>query len=150
MAHGDGTAATRRFPFRLTGGDPAKPSTFWLARWLVGGSGRNRAAEEHHPWRRVLWLTGVDYFSTTGDRAIYVAQIHGAIAIANTLAYLSEITDPISIFLGLSRRNQMRQAFRYLLLGEGETGLMVYAILVRYGESTPEDDVRPRIHLMCD
>jgi hypothetical protein len=80
----------------------------------------------------------------------YVAEIHGAIAIANTLAYLSEMTDPISIFLGLSRRNQMRQAFRYLLLGEGETGLMVYAILVRYWETTPEEDVRPRIYLMCD
>ena len=60
------------------------------------------------------------------------------------------MTDPISIFLSLSRRNQMRQAFRYLLLGEGETGLMVYAILVRYWETTPEEDVRPRIYLMCD
>src|SRR5262247_237414 len=80
----------------------------------------------------------------------YVAEVHGAIAIANTLAYLSEMTDPISIFLSLSRRNQMRQAFRYLLLGEGETGLMVYAILVRYWETTPEEDVRPRIYLMCD
>jgi len=79
-----------------------------------------------------------------------VAEVHGAIAIANTLAYLSEMTDPISIFLSLSRRNQMRQAFRYLLLGEGETGLMVYAILVRYWETTPEEDVRPRIYLMCD
>jgi len=27
---------------------------------------------------------------------------------------------------------------------------MVYAILLRYWESTPEEDVRPRIHLMCD
>jgi hypothetical protein len=80
----------------------------------------------------------------------YVAEVHGAIAIANTLAFLSEMTDPISIFLGLSRRNQMRQAFRYLLLGEGETGLMFYAILVRYWETTPEEDVHPRIHLMCD
>ena len=80
----------------------------------------------------------------------YVAEVHGAIAIANTLAYLSEMTDPISIFLGLSRRNQMRQAFRYLLLGEGETGLMVYAILVRYWETTAGEDVRPRIHLLCD
>ena len=84
------------------------------------------------------------------DGSDYVAEVHGAIAIANTLAYLSEMTDPISIFLSLSRRNQMRQAFRYLLLGEGETGLMVYAILVRYWETTPEEDIRPRIYLMCD
>jgi len=27
---------------------------------------------------------------------------------------------------------------------------MVYAILVRYWETTPEEDVRPRIYLMCD
>jgi hypothetical protein len=44
----------------------------------------------------------------------------------------------------------MKQVFRYLLLGEGETGLMVYAILLRYWEATPEEDVRPRIHLVCD
>ena len=31
------------------------------------------------------------------------------------------------------------------LFGEGETGLMVYAILLRYWEWTPEEDVRPRV-----
>jgi hypothetical protein len=39
---------------------------------------------------------------------------------------------------------------KFLLLGEGETGLMVYTILLRYWESTPEDDVRPLIMLMSD
>jgi hypothetical protein len=80
----------------------------------------------------------------------YVVEVHGAIAIANTIAYLSEMADPISIFLGLTRQNLMRQAFRFLLLGEGETGLLVYAILLRYWGWTAEDDVRPRIHLMSD
>ena len=69
---------------------------------------------------------------------------------ANTIAYLSEMADPISIFLSLTRQNLMRQAFRFLLLGEGETGLLVYAILLRYWEWTAEDDVRPRMHLMSD
>lgn len=44
----------------------------------------------------------------------------------------------------------MTQALRYLLWGEGETGLMLYAVLVRYWESTAEEDVRPLIFLISD
>jgi len=39
---------------------------------------------------------------------------------------------------------------RYLLFGEGETGLIVYTILLRYWDWTPEEDVRPLIFLMSD
>jgi hypothetical protein len=80
----------------------------------------------------------------------YVIEVSQAIAIANTIAYISELIDPCSIFLGLTRLNPMNQALRFLLLGEGETGLLVYKILVRYWEWTPEDDVRPLIFLMSD
>lgn len=80
----------------------------------------------------------------------YVVHVYGAIAIANTLAYLSELVDPIGIFVGLTRQSLMQQAIRYFLFGEGETGLMVYTILLRYWEWTPEDDVRPLIFLMSD
>lgn len=80
----------------------------------------------------------------------YVAEVHGAIAIANTIAYISELIDPLSIFIGLTRLGLMTQAFRYLFLGEGETGLMVYTILLRYWDWTPEEDVRPLIFLMSD
>jgi hypothetical protein len=80
----------------------------------------------------------------------YVGEVFGAIAIANTIAYVSEAIDPISIFISLTRRNLMAQAVRYLLFGEGETGLMVYTILLRYWEWTPEEDVRPLIFLMSN
>jgi len=80
----------------------------------------------------------------------YVIEITQAIAVANTIAYLSELIDPIGIFLGLSRRNLMDQALKFLLFGEGETGLMVYTILLRYWEWTPQDDVRPLIFMMSD
>ena len=80
----------------------------------------------------------------------YVGEVFGAVAIANTIAYVSEAIDPISIFIGLTRRNLMAQAIRYLLFGEGETGLVVYAILLRYWDWTPEEDVRPLIFLMSD
>jgi hypothetical protein len=80
----------------------------------------------------------------------YVGEVHGATAIANTIAYVSECIDPISIFVGLTRRGLTSQAVRYLLFGEGETGLMVYTILLRYWDWTSEEDVRPLIFLMSD
>lgn len=80
----------------------------------------------------------------------FLIEVGGAVAIANTIAYLSEMIDPISIFIGLSRHHPMTQAFRYLLWGEGETGLMLYTVLVRYWESTPEEDVRPLVFLVSD
>jgi hypothetical protein len=83
----------------------------------------------------------------SGDVMILVS---GATAIANTIAYVSELVNPISIFIGLTRMNLMNQAVRYLMWGEGETGLLVYRILLRYWEWTPEDDVRPLIFLMSE
>jgi hypothetical protein len=80
----------------------------------------------------------------------YVIEVSQAIAIANTIAYISELIDPCGIFLGLTRQNPMNQALRFLLFGEGETGLMVYKILLRYWQWTPEDDVRPLIFMMSD
>ncbi len=77
-------------------------------------------------------------------------RLYGAVAIANTIAYVSEQLDPIALFLGLTISNKMAQSFKYLLWGEGEVGVLVYEILVRYWESTPEDDVRPLIFLMSE
>jgi hypothetical protein len=80
----------------------------------------------------------------------YVIEAHGAVAVANTIAYISELIDPISIFLGLTRQNSVAQAFRYLLWGEGETGILVYEVLRRHWDTTPEEDVRPLIFLMSE
>jgi hypothetical protein len=80
----------------------------------------------------------------------YVGEVYHAVAIANSIAFISEAIDPISLFIGLTRRELMGQAVRYLLFGEGETGLMVYTILLRYWDWTPEEDVRPRIFLMSE
>ena len=80
----------------------------------------------------------------------YLVEASQAVAIANAIAYLSEALDPISILLGLSGLSLMRQSFRYFLLGEGEVGLMVYAILQKYWNSTPEEDERPFLYLLSD
>src|SRR3954466_13937553 len=80
----------------------------------------------------------------------FVIHMHGAVAIANTIAWVSEQLDPIALFLELSQQNPFTQALKYLLWGEGEIGLLVYQILVRYWHSTPEDDVRPLIFLVSE
>lgn len=79
-----------------------------------------------------------------------LVELTGAVAITNTIAFLSEAIDPISIFAGLSRQHPMSRALHDLICGEGETGLMLYAFLVRYWESTREDDVQPVIFLISD
>jgi hypothetical protein len=89
----------------------------------------------------------VEVLRQEGD---YVIHVSGAIAIANTIAYISELIDPIAVFLGLTRQRLMTQAVRFFLFGEGETGLLVYTILLRHWEDTPEDDVRPFLYLMSD
>ncbi|MCK6551627.1 hypothetical protein L6R52_37690, partial [Myxococcota bacterium] len=79
----------------------------------------------------------------------YVVEVHGSVAIANTIAYISELIDPISLFLGLTQQNLVTQSLKYIIWGEGETGLMVYMILLRYWKwTTEEEDVRPNIFLM--
>jgi len=80
----------------------------------------------------------------------FVGEVSGAVAVANTIAFVSEHIDPISIFIGLTRRDLMAQAVRYLLFGEGETGLMVYAVLLRYWKWTADEDVRPVIFLKSE
>lgn len=80
----------------------------------------------------------------------FVVTVTGAVAIANSIAYISELLDPVSIVLELTRRNPMNQALNYLLWGEGETGVRVYEILVKYWDWTPEQDVRPLIFLSSE
>lgn len=86
----------------------------------------------------------------TREEGNFVIEVSGAVAIANSIAYISELIDPISIFLGLTRQNLMAQSMRYILWGEGEIGLMVYTVLLRYWKWTPEEDVRPLIFLISE
>jgi hypothetical protein len=80
----------------------------------------------------------------------YVIEVGGAVAVANTIAYLSELLDPVSIVLGLTHRNLMKQSLAYLIWGEGETGLMCYSILVRRWEFAKPMLGRPLIFLISE
>jgi len=86
--------------------------------------------------------------TTEGER--FVIDVWGAVATANVIAYLSELLCPKSLILGLTRRDPMRQSIGYALWGEGEVGLSVYSILVRYWESTKRKSGVPVIYLMSE
>ncbi|HEY1732492.1 MAG TPA: hypothetical protein VGG15_12115 [Terriglobales bacterium] len=80
----------------------------------------------------------------------YVIEAYGAVAVANSVAYLSELLDPLSIVMGLTRRTLMKQSFEYIFFGEGEIGLLVYSILVRYWEATNQFSGQPVILLVSE
>jgi hypothetical protein len=78
----------------------------------------------------------------------YFIHARNANAIPNAIAYLSEQLDPVALYFDLSLENPMNQTLNFLLFGEGEVGVMVYQILVRYWHSTDDEDVRPDIYLV--
>jgi len=80
----------------------------------------------------------------------YVVEIYGAVAIANTIAYVSEMLNPISIVVGLTNRNLMKQSLSYMFWGEGETGLMLYSILLRRWQDADPHAPHPRILLISE
>ncbi len=77
----------------------------------------------------------------------YMIEVWGAVAIANTIAFITELIDPISLFIMLSGRNLMEQSLRYLFWGEGEVGMLVYSILVHYWEWVGRTADRPTLFL---
>lgn len=80
----------------------------------------------------------------------YVMEVKNAAAVANAIAWVSQEVRPQSVFLGLTQEPPMRQALQYLLWGKGETGILVYQILLKCWETLPDDAPRPTLYLMSD
>src|SRR5258708_39457061 len=67
----------------------------WLSRWLFNGARLDDVAaelrSEPRPWYLVIWLTGVDYFSTLGYQPGIALLAAGAISPIAT-AFLVVVT----------------------------------------------------------
>lgn len=83
------------------------------------------------------------------DNAGYtLVHVSNANVVANTIAFVSIRMRARSVILHLTRQHTpLAQAFRYLLFGTGETGLMVYEILTNYWNARKEPE-RPMLFLM--
>ena len=77
----------------------------------------------------------------------YVIDARGATAIANSIAFLTDALNPISVIFGLTQRNVMKQSLAFVLWGEGEIGVVAYSVLVKYWEAHPKPD-HPLLFLM--
>jgi Rnf-Nqr subunit, membrane protein len=78
----------------------------------------------------------------------YVIKVSNANVVANTIAYVSIALKARTILLHLTKQQSpTTRAFNYLVLGTGETGLMVLEILTNYWQRRPEAD-RPVLFLM--
>src|SRR5688500_3718076 len=105
-AHSDAAPAPGAFIPALTH-KPRKPAT-GFRRWAYKG----HRLDEHdhavntHPWYLVLWLTGVDYFSTLGYQPGIALLAAGALApIATTFLVAVTLLCALPMYAQVARRS---------------------------------------------
>ncbi len=95
-------------PFRQQMHEPSE-YTSATGRWLA----RGEPLEDHkgatvgtHPWRKVIWLTGVDYFSTLGYQPGIALLAAGAVApIATVILVLVTLLGALPVYAQVAGRS---------------------------------------------
>ena len=128
-------SAVRQILTRETAGPPKSR----LGRWMLGGSRMDArvhsAGEKRHPWYEVLWLTGVDYFSTLGYQPGIALLAAGAISpIATSILVLVTLACALPIYAQVARRSYVGQGSLALLenLLPGWSGKVLVLMLLGF------------------
>ena len=87
------------------------PPKSGLARWFFkGGSLAEDQHHETHPWYKVLWLTGVDYFSTLGYQPGIALLAAGALSpLATLLLVCVTLFGALPVYAQVARRSYAGQ-----------------------------------------
>src|SRR5688572_8956382 len=114
----------------------AEPPHNGFKRWLLGGGNLQTAEHGHtHPWYMVLWLTGVDYFSTLGYQPGIALLAAGALSPVATLILVAvTLAGALPTYAQVARRSYAGQGSIAMLesLLEGWKGKLFILILIGF------------------
>jgi hypothetical protein len=105
--------AHKRIPFREKLPQPSSEYKSAAGKWLSHGESMDHQAGPEvttHPWWKVIWLTGVDYFSTLGYQPGIALLAAGAVApIATVILVLVTLLGAVPVYAQVAGRSYAGQ-----------------------------------------
>src|SRR4030095_12365882 len=128
----------QRFPFRAQLPEPSLEYGSPIGRWLARGEPLDDhagAGAGSHPWWKVIWLTGVDYFSTLGYQPGIALLAAGALApIATVILVLVTLFGALPVYAQVAGRSYAGQGSIAMLenLLAGWKGKLLVLVLLGF------------------